>query len=1524
MDKFTEAEILGTCNALGSEVRGVYEKGTDCLECLRDLLQYLRKSDEDHSVLRFLGSNHLIETDILPILKRYKDEKEIFDFALRLLVALTSPALLLFNEEIPEDKASHNIYLELVGYLQNYKKVFFELDIWKVLYEHLEKRISLRPVERSEEDNLFIERILIIIRNILHIPSDEIASFQIDDNLSPQDKILWNLHLSKIDAIILYLCANEDEYKYCLHVVEILSLMFREHSPELLATTNEIRSGTEKEKDAEALAAIREREQNLKVRTVQRLISSRFNGVYRVKNMKSISDNDYISHKLITDLDEVKFDEKKIPKRKPKNRVPLKEIDITRRSTLSIRLFLKNFCKEFLKSYNKLMAAIKRELLRKSSADHDDTYYLWAIQYFMKFNRHYKFQPALVTETISLQMFHHIQSQITNYEEMMLVDKSKTKIWSKRMCLGVSAYRELLETVFTMTKSKDINIQENANNIVSNVFYVVEYREMLLSLISHFDEVKFSLTYLSELVESVYMFLKMLENHSKKHSGILIQKRKRKIKRRKKKAVVSDELDKESPEELWISIASDLSAAVQGRRIIPSDTTPFDGASELTFEEQKVDAVYKIREALTSKETEQAVGLLRSARELWPEGDSFGAADIDSEDEFDVLREIYLSNLENPHPQNTASVENSEETDEEIESMPAVVEQKLEISDMYKKYASPKVVIPCCSLLANYQSNSSRTNACLIKLLHKIAWDCKMHALFFQSTVFVTFQKIFEDPDASTNPIIKEFYKFAKFILRKFFEVAEKNKKVFVELLFWKGRKEAYELEEGYGHPQPSTARGAWTEEEEEELKYLYEENKDIHIEGQDVADIILANINHKLRTKHQIILALKRLGLIQSAKDLKPHLRKEWTENEIIELQHLYEEFKMSDDMMDNIINGLSIKRNRKAIIEKMLELNLITDRSQTHKKRLKKPKKSDANGSETDSIDNSDLEDQELYENENFFDKKHDVSSGNEDEENFFKNLEKERLDNFNIEGDENIAAQVPFEKEIKNRKQHDEWEEQEIMELRDIFLENQGEDDIMSIILNSLTRKRSKRSIIGKLIEVGLIKDKKEIQMKHFNLSIHDEGIIKGDEIFKGENLSLDLISKSTSFIDKKKSKKARQIVSDSSDDEMQINIEKDQNLQINNFVSSKDKTNKVKENKGNFNISSEKKIRKRAPKVWEEQEIFELQQLFEKHKESNDVIGNIINDQTVKRSKENIIEKLLEGGLIKDRKEVRKKRQSKTTISSDKKRKKKKPENDFKENSYQSKNVHLDLSSSEDETLPLNKLLKSNKNKALLLESSDEELHLNSMPKSIHNETSFASKSTNNKDEPLLNFEDPISKLSEGIKHINGSKKRKKGRILSDSSDEETVLLNPENCIHNSSIYDTTFDENAESKSASRNSINSLSQHSLIENNDSFEPTHLLSTSRNSHFQAEKNVFNSDDEKISSQKRKRFQIAESDNSNDESVLYNQVSKSPTLVSSSNNWTRDGNLEGDNLNAVEEIRPFSKIRKRARVLVDSDESD
>jgi len=59
--------------------------------------------------------------------------------------------------------------------------------------------------------------------------------------------------------------------------------------------------------------------------------------------------------------------------------------------------------------------------------------------------------------------------------------------------------------------------------------------------------------------------------------------------------------------------------------------------------------------------------------------------------------------------------------------------------------------------------------------------------------------------------------------MRKFTEVAKKNKKVFVELLFWKDLKVAYEIEEGYDADQ-KTKTTNWNEEQEDELHRLHQE----------------------------------------------------------------------------------------------------------------------------------------------------------------------------------------------------------------------------------------------------------------------------------------------------------------------------------------------------------------------------------------------------------------------------------------------------------------------------------------------------------------------------------------------------------------------------------------------------------------------------------------------------------------------------------------------------------------------------
>ncbi|PSN55764.1 hypothetical protein C0J52_04789 [Blattella germanica] len=107
-------------------------------------------------------------------------------------------------------------------------------------------------------------------------------------------------------------------------------------------------------------------------------------------------------------------------------------------------------------------------------------------------------------------------------------------------------------------------------------------------------------------------------------------------------------------------------------------------------------------------------------------------------------------------------------------------------------------------------------------MLHRIAWDCKMPAMLFQASLFRTFQRILD----SKLDQHKEMAKFAIFIIRKFIEVAKTNGKVYMELLFWKTVRDAFDIEQGYGSYQEKShsTKQVWSEEEELELRRLYDE----------------------------------------------------------------------------------------------------------------------------------------------------------------------------------------------------------------------------------------------------------------------------------------------------------------------------------------------------------------------------------------------------------------------------------------------------------------------------------------------------------------------------------------------------------------------------------------------------------------------------------------------------------------------------------------------------------------------------
>uniref|UniRef100_A0A8D0GH46 Timeless circadian regulator n=1 Tax=Sphenodon punctatus TaxID=8508 RepID=A0A8D0GH46_SPHPU len=947
MDLFMmNCELLATCSALGYLEGDTYHKEPDCLESVKDLIRYLRHEDETRDIRQQLGTAQILQNDLIPVVIQYHQDRQLLDAVVRLMVNLTQPALLCFGK-LPQDPSFRHHYLQVVSYLQAYK----EVSSCPLL-----TGCSLLPLphtppqdweQRQEEDSLLIERLLLLVRNVLHVPADPDEEKNVDDDASTHDRVLWAVHMSGMDDLVKFLASSQAEQQWSLHILEIVSLLFRDQNPEQLAATGQGRSAKERQVEATELEALRQRElAERRSRTLQRgSRHSHFGGSYIIQGIKAIGDRDLVFHKGLHNLKNYSHDLGKAVRRVPKRRWVAHDADGTpRRSALNVRLFLKEFCVDFLENcYNRIMYLVKDHLIREKAQQHDETYYLWALAFFMAFNRAWRFQAELVSETLSIRTFHFIEQSLTGYYEMLLMNKKEATCWSRRMHLALKAYQELLTTLHEMDHSPDEAVRQSSQIIKNNIFYMMEYRELFLALFRKFDGTKQPRSFLRDLVETTHLFLKMLERFCKGRSSLVVQ-----VPGRKKKTQnqpLGSIVQPRTPEELegmWPSLAEQLKACSSGAEPLAEDVVPFDAASEVPVEEQRAEAVGRIQDSLLAGQAPRALALLRSAREVWPEGDSFGPSDVDLDEETELLKQILFANLPRQAAPEAEEPEEEAEEEEELASV-QVSEKEFNFLDYMKRFASASVVKAYVLLFKNYPHNSPHTNHCVAKMLHRIACDLKMEALLFQLSVFCLFNRLLSDPAASAY---KELVTFAKYIMGKFFALAATNKKAYVELLFWKSTAVVREMTEGYsslreGEGSGSRKAPSWTPEEEEALRELFYKYKEI--EGEDILGSILAHLGTGSRTRKQVARQLVRMGLANSMRDF-PRERKGtcivlWTEEQEMELQRLFEEFQGTDDILGNIMRHLTAKRSKARVIDKLLSLGLVSERRDLYKRHRRKP---------------------------------------------------------------------------------------------------------------------------------------------------------------------------------------------------------------------------------------------------------------------------------------------------------------------------------------------------------------------------------------------------------------------------------------------------------------------------------------------------------------------------------------------------------------------------------------------------------
>ncbi|XP_014861898.1 PREDICTED: protein timeless homolog isoform X2 [Poecilia mexicana] len=931
-------ELLATCSALGYLEGDSYHKEPDCLESVKDLIRYLRHEDDTRDVRQQLGDSQIVQNDLLPIIVQYRQDKTLFDACIRLMVNLTQPAMLCFGK-IPDDPVFRQHFMQVTSHLQAYKEAFASEKVFGILSETLYNLLQLDWEQRQDEDNLLIERILLLVRNVLHVPADPCEEKKVDDDASVHDRVLWAVHMSGFDDLVKFLASAQSEQQWSMHVLEIISLMFRDQTPEALVSAGHARSAEEKQRDAEELEALRQKEQaERRSRTLQRgTRHSRFGGSFVVQGLKAIGEKDVIYHRNLNNFKHYTHDLGKAVRRVPKRNRQAQDCRDKRRSALNVRLFLREFCVDFLENcYNRLMYLVKESLIREQTQQHDETYYLWALSFFMAFNRGNGFRADLVSETMSIRTFHFIERNITNYYEMLLTDRKEATSWSRRMHLALKAYQELLLTVNEMDRSADEGIRQSSNVIKSNIFYLMEYREIFLTLLRKYDETKQPLSYLKDLVESTHLFLRMLERFCKGRNNLIVQRKK--VRRRKSQAKKKQPAQESSPEvleETWKTVEEELRATeFQLSASLTESIVPFDAASETPLEEQRTEAMVRVQDALLARLGPEALALLRAAREVWPDGDVFGSSDVEPEEELDLLKQIFQANLPRPPPETVAEDddEGAELEEEELESV-QLSEKEFNILDFIKRFANPGIVRSYLLLLKSYSKNTPHTNHCVARMLHRLAVDLKMDALLFQLSVFHLFNKILSDPAADAY---KELVTFAKFVLKRFFAVAAQNNKAYVELLFWKNVGAVREMTEGYTKDGEGK-KPSWTEEEEEELRRLYMEHLDSEVP--DIVETVIQLLSNSNRTRRQVVTQLVHMGLVDSAKELKKQKKGTqivlWTEEQELELQMLFEEFKDSDDVLGTIMKKLTAKRSRARVVDKLLSMGLVSERRQLHKKR-------------------------------------------------------------------------------------------------------------------------------------------------------------------------------------------------------------------------------------------------------------------------------------------------------------------------------------------------------------------------------------------------------------------------------------------------------------------------------------------------------------------------------------------------------------------------------------------------------------
>ncbi|XP_062120286.1 topoisomerase 1-associated factor 1 [Humulus lupulus] len=780
---------LGTVEEDRNGNRIGYTKGEYCLDNLKDLMRFLRRDDpQNRDVFKQVCKWNTVSKDLIPIIENFQDDRNLVLNSVKILVFLTMPI-----------EPSSNDIAQQIEYMWGLKSSVMCGDIIAVIVSLLENPlVNLERDAFTEDDWKLVQLILTLFRNLLAIQEISLQQKAVGTAthfLSLRDRFLELLFRENVMDLIIVITQHFGGYlrQDNLLLLEIFHYIFLGQEPELVSKAHLKGSKTDEDANKASLNSLKsimeEEEEKRRLTRVRNLVRhSHFIGTFTRLSMDG--------SKSVFNGKPASVSSDAIIKPHKVHRGPTKKIAWNHgrlpSSKDKILELLHDFVNQFLTGgYNGLMQSIRQDIEKEHHMiqKSDIIIFFQVAQFATSFQYHKVLtsKPNMgadapevhadthtddtlhggnicgpVAESMNDSMFQLVFSHWRNKFES-LKETHEFKF--------MSAAGSLMKTMICMLDlalqvlPEDSKESQTARILLYKLFYDQTDQGLthfLLNLLKSFDTHKQAKSDLEDLVEMIYKILNLMENLQARGT-LRVSKKSRKG--RKKKALN----DKETKAELSGEHSTFANEIGVSNIEPPAEKGDAHTGVENTSSDDK-------QETTTPAHTDKCEG---SVLETDISGGSLPQMDHKN------------SGCANEDPYGTGDSSSDEQA-------PETNEVDFQVSTLVSSFANNNIIQKLCWLLKFYKSNSTSTNNYIIRMLRRISDDLELSPMLYQLSLLTTFYDILAEQKSCPCQEYADIVNFLTSLIRKMLKKMKKQPLLFVEILFWKTRKECHYINAEY------------------------------------------------------------------------------------------------------------------------------------------------------------------------------------------------------------------------------------------------------------------------------------------------------------------------------------------------------------------------------------------------------------------------------------------------------------------------------------------------------------------------------------------------------------------------------------------------------------------------------------------------------------------------------------------------------------------------------------------------------